>query len=64
MKIMFNVLDRPFELSNLRYRCEAREVLCFAKHHSLTPIYIYIGRSYGALLRPKKSHKTKVKLQI
>jgi hypothetical protein len=40
MKIMFNGLDRPFKLSNLRYGCEAREILYFAKHHSLT-IYIY-----------------------
>jgi hypothetical protein len=39
MKIMFNGLDRPFELLNPRYGREARELLCFAKHHSLT-IYI------------------------
>jgi hypothetical protein len=40
MKIIFYSLDRPFELLNSRYGREAREVLCFAKHHSLT-IYIY-----------------------
>jgi hypothetical protein len=36
MKIMFNSLDRPFELSNSRYRREARiyrvRLWCFAKH--------------------------------
>jgi hypothetical protein len=59
MKIMFNGLDRPFELSNSRYRREARKVLCFAKHHSLTHIYIYIERereremAYGALQSKK-----------
>jgi hypothetical protein len=41
MKIIFNGLDRPFELSNSRYGRKAWEVLFFAKHHSL---YIYIER--------------------
>jgi hypothetical protein len=43
MEIMFNGLDKSFELSNLRYGRETRKVFCFAKHHSLT-IYIYIER--------------------
>jgi hypothetical protein len=37
---MFNGLDRPFGLSNSRYESEARNVLCFAKYHSLTLILI------------------------
>jgi hypothetical protein len=41
MKMMFNGLDQPFELSNSKYEREAWEVLWFAKYHSLT-IYIYI----------------------
>jgi hypothetical protein len=36
MKMMFNGFDRLFELSNLRYGCEAQEILYFTKHHSLT----------------------------
>jgi hypothetical protein len=40
MQMMFNGLDRPFELSNSKYGRKIREVLCFAKHHSLT-LYIY-----------------------
>jgi hypothetical protein len=47
MKMMFNDLDRPFELSNLRYEREAREILCFAKYHNLT-LYIYIERERKA----------------
>jgi hypothetical protein len=35
---MFNGLNRPFWLSNLRYRREVWELLCFMKHHSLTLI--------------------------
>jgi hypothetical protein len=45
MNIMFNGLDRLFELSNSRYGREAQEVLCFPKHHSLSfslSLYIYI----------------------
>jgi hypothetical protein len=52
MMIMFNGLDRWFELLNSRYEREAREVSCFAMHHSLTIyiyIYIYIELGYGAL---------------
>jgi hypothetical protein len=46
MKMMFNGLNRPFELSNSRYGHKGWEILCFAKHHSLTlslslSIYIY-----------------------
>jgi hypothetical protein len=49
MNIMFNDFDRSFELLNLRYKHEIREILCFAKHHSLSLslslyIYIYIYR--------------------
>jgi hypothetical protein len=43
--MMFNGLDRPFELTNLKNGRKAREVLCFAKHHSLSlslSLYIYI----------------------
>jgi hypothetical protein len=43
MKMMFNGLDRPFELLNSRYRCEAQFFFYFAKHHSITlSLYIYI----------------------
>jgi hypothetical protein len=42
MKMMFNGSDRPFELSNSKYEREAREILYFTKHHSLT-LYIYIA---------------------
>jgi hypothetical protein len=42
MKMMFNGLNRPFELSNLRYGYEAREILYFVKYHSIT-IYIYMS---------------------
>jgi hypothetical protein len=43
MKMMFNGLDRPFELTNLKNGRKAREVLCFTKHHSLSlSLYIYI----------------------
>jgi hypothetical protein len=41
MKMMFNGLDRPFELLNLKYEREVQKILCFAKHHSIT-LYIYI----------------------
>jgi hypothetical protein len=57
MKIMFNDLDLIFELSNLRYGREEREVLCFAKHHKLNIYTIYIYRereiTYGALQSKK-----------
>jgi hypothetical protein len=43
MKNMFNGLDQPFELSNSRYEHEAQEILCFAKHRSLTLIIILIA---------------------
>ena len=43
MKMMFNGLDRPFELLNSRYGREAQFFFYFAKHHSIT-LYIYIYR--------------------
>jgi hypothetical protein len=57
MKMMFNGLDRPFELSNSRYGREAQETLCFTKHHSLT-LYIYMSHSinYASILH--KCYKT------
>jgi hypothetical protein len=39
----FERLNQPFELSNSRYRREARETLCFAKHHNLS---LYITTRY------------------
>jgi hypothetical protein len=43
MKIMFNGLDRPFELSNSIYIHELRKYLYFAKHRSPNlSLYIYI----------------------
>jgi hypothetical protein len=39
MKMIFNGLDRPFELLNLRYEREVQKILYFAKHHSITPSY-------------------------
>jgi hypothetical protein len=42
MKIMFNGLDRPFELLNSRYGREARKVLYFVKHHNLTPVILLV----------------------
>jgi hypothetical protein len=33
---MFNGLDRPVRLLNLRYGRESRKALCLAKHYSLT----------------------------
>jgi hypothetical protein len=48
MKIMFNNLDRLFELSNIRYEHEACEFLCFVKHHNLTQVHIsYVGKKYS-----------------
>jgi hypothetical protein len=41
MKIMFNSLDRLFEHLNLRYGCEARKVLCFAKH-KISLLHVHI----------------------
>jgi hypothetical protein len=41
MKIMFNGLDRPFELLNSRYGREAREVWCFTKHKSVVCFMLY-----------------------
>jgi hypothetical protein len=46
MKIMFNGLDRPFELLNSRYEREVQEVWSSMEHPSLSYIYIYI---YGTL---------------
>jgi hypothetical protein len=67
MKMMFNSLDRSFELSNSRYGREAREVLCFAKHHSLT-LYIYREREslkcnalHGYVCAPRQNLKLQVK---
>jgi hypothetical protein len=45
MKIMFNGLDRLFELLNLRYGREAQEIWCSIEHPSLSlslSLYIYI----------------------
>jgi hypothetical protein len=47
MKIMFNDLDRPFELSNSQYKHEIRKILCFTKYHNLThTLSIYIILDY------------------
>jgi hypothetical protein len=46
MKII-NSLDRPFKFSNMRYKHEVRNILCFIKHISTSlslSIYIYIER--------------------
>jgi hypothetical protein len=58
--MIFNGLDRPFELSNSRYIHEVREVLWFTKHHNLT-IYMYIAMYYlyisGDVLNLSYIHK-------
>jgi hypothetical protein len=34
--MMFNGLDRPFELLNLRYRPETQNILCFANREIIS----------------------------
>jgi hypothetical protein len=36
--IMFNDLDNPFRLLNLRYQYEAHDILYFINHHTLFKI--------------------------
>jgi hypothetical protein len=53
MKMMFNGLDRQFELLNSKYGREAQKILSFAKHHNIT---IYIEREkYLMVLQSKKT---------
>jgi hypothetical protein len=45
---MFNSLDQPFGLSNLRYEREVWEILYFTKHHSLTLFRISKTNDYNS----------------
>jgi hypothetical protein len=55
MKMMFNGLDRPFELLNSRYGREAQKIFCFAKHHSITlSLSLYIYMKFLAVLSVKE----------
>jgi hypothetical protein len=59
---MFNCLDRPFELLNLKYEREVQKILCFAKHHSITHKYIYIY--IYMTIRKKNSDKWTMNVSI
>jgi hypothetical protein len=49
MKMIFNNLDRLFELSNSKYKYETWNILYFVKHYKLT-LYIYIYKKIVAQL--------------